>query len=191
MDTKPNDSQWLVNGPQTQITSTIQTVADSFKVSDFQLTFDILRWIQKNLPPKKLEPHEQDQYLWNLTANQVLKNGFSTGCTDSALVFAALCRAQGLPAQYIEALRRDWLTSNDGQAKILGHAFVKVKIVGDWYVADPAMGTLALNLHSQMIIYGTSLDAWDIGINNQNWRGKFLVFRQLWQKQNPLSTSGH
>lgn len=177
------EPDWLANGAQTQITPAIQKLADGFDSNNFQLVFDILHWIQRSLAQKRLEPHEKDRYLWNLTADQVLKNGFSTGCTDPALVFTALCRSKGLPAQYIEALRRNWLESQDDHAKILGHAFVKVKILDNWYAADPAMGTLALRFHPQMIVYDTGLDAWDIGINNQNWREKFLAFRQQWQQK--------
>jgi hypothetical protein len=49
------------------------------------------------------------------TASQIIKSGDATGCTDEAIVYAALARQLGIPARYVETFYTDWLNFNPSE----------------------------------------------------------------------------
>lgn len=173
--------KYLTTGRQTQITSTIRGITDSFSATGFQLTFDILDWIEKNIEHRKFEGNEKAGYLHTRTAEQIIKDGFSTGCTDHALVLITFCRAKDLPTKYVELLNRDWL-QGESLDPILGHVVGEVNIQGNWYYIDPIPATISTRLPSGMVLYGKGLDTWDLGITNKNWKEKYLDYRRKWQQ---------
>ena len=72
---------------------------------------------------------------------QIIDDNYSSGCTDTALVFITLCRAKGIPTKYVETLKKRWLEDPNAK-KIEGHVFAECYIRGKWYQIDPEMGTI-------------------------------------------------
>lgn len=172
---------FLREGEQTKITENISKIASEFTAADFDLVVQIIKWIHKNLKPshnKKLK----DEIFRKRTADQIIKDGFTTGCTDVALVFIALVRAKKIPAKYVEAIRRKWVESG-GEDFIEGHVFAEVYLDNRWYIIDPTESCLKF-WYDRWVIYANGLDSWDIGIHDlSELKQKFLDFRNQLLKE--------
>ncbi len=170
---------FLEDGTQTKITPRIKEVAGQFSTDKSLATvFAILRWLENNL---NTETSAKNEVFRNRTAEQIITDGFITGCTDITLVFIAIARAKGLPTKYVEMLSRGWLTNGDGDT-VQGHVIAEVCIEGSWYFVDPLHGYVGIKRPSGMVIYDKGLDSWDVGLTHRNWREKFLEFKTKWRK---------
>jgi transglutaminase-like putative cysteine protease len=177
---------FLNSGQQTKVTDTIQKLANKFLSKDFELMLLLLEWIQQNISVKT---EEQNQLFRNRTAEQILSDHFSTGCTDTTLLFLALCRAKGYPAKYVELLDRQWLESP--KEEVVGHVIAEVEIKGKWYFVDPTYGSISLKKPSGTIVYDKGLDSWDIGVTHENWQEKFYQFRDKYKKEVVSKRASH
>jgi hypothetical protein len=83
------------------------------------------------------QPFSEDVFR-KRTASQIISSGFSTGCTDDAIVFCALAREAGIPAKYIETLNKKNL--HDRPRKVEGHVFAEIFIDDRWRVYEPLQG---------------------------------------------------
>ena len=72
------------------------------------------------------------------TGSQILKSGYVTGCTDSALAFIVLARELGLSTAFVEAYEKEWLENPVGH--IRGHVYTDLKIGENWNAYDPISG---------------------------------------------------
>lgn len=72
------------------------------------------------------------------TSEDILKNGYYTGCSDVAILFASISRALGIPSKFVETFRDDWLENPEG--KVMGHVYVDVFYEGSWKTYDPLHG---------------------------------------------------
>ena len=82
------------------------------------------------------------------TASEILKSGYSNGCTDDALAFIALARELGIPTKYVETFDQEWL-SNPNTNQIFGHVFVDVLVDGNWRAYDPRSGFTSNNEYTR------------------------------------------
>ncbi len=168
-------NKYIKGGEQTELTERIKNISEKLIGDGFDLVEGTLKWIHKNLKTKN-DPELKNKIFRTRTADQIIKDGFVTGCTDSALVFLALIRAKGVPAKYVETIRRRWLEVGDDDF-IEGHIFSEVYINGKWYIIDPAEGQL-LFWYNRWVVYDRGLDSWDIGIHNmQELKDKFTNFK--------------
>jgi len=175
---------FLKEGKQTKITENILKVASEFTGEDFDLITQILKWIHKNLKPNS-NKEIKEKVFRKRTADQIIKDGFTTGCTDIALVFIVLTRAKKISTKYIEAIRRKWMETGD-EDSIEGHVFAEVFLNGKWYIIDPTEACLKF-WYDRWIIYEVGLDSWDIGIHSfQELKQKFLEFRKQTLKQKQI-----
>jgi hypothetical protein len=136
----------------------------------------VLLWIRSNL--KKLpEDVEKNNVFRKRTAEQIIIDGYASGCTDYALVFTVLTRAKGIPTKYVEVIDKKWLENHSPAIK--GHVFAECYISENWYQIDPQRGTLYTRKnYSQYEIYAEGLDSWDLGINSfESLKTKFESFR--------------
>src|SRR3989338_4742452 len=102
------EPRFIQEGGQTKITETVKRASGSIPGDDFDFVVGALDRIGKNLKVKRDQPNRNS--LFNRrTASQIIEDGFSTGCTDTALAFVALCRARSIPTKYVETIGRDWL----------------------------------------------------------------------------------
>lgn len=167
---------FLSEGEQAKITENIKNIATEFTGEGLALIEEILKWVHKNL--KTNDDSELKKELFRRrTADQIISDGFITGCTDNALAFIALARAKDIPTKYVETIRRKWLDIGD-ENMIEGHIFAEVEINGKWHIIDPMDACLRF-WYSRWIVYARGLDSWDIGIRNfQELQEKFIEFRK-------------
>lgn len=169
---------YLEEGDQTQITPQISQIAkDLDHGQSLDTVFEILRWIQTDL---KFETEGKKEIFRTRTADQIISDGFYSGCTDATLVFVSLVRTCQIPAKYVEMLSKDWLECED-QDTFSGHVVSEAKIGEHWYFVDPIRAHVSLRCTSGMVIVDKGLDSWDIGITHDNWKEKMLGYRTTWK----------
>jgi hypothetical protein len=72
------------------------------------------------------------------SAEEIVVDGFTTGCTDRAMVFCTLSRIIGVPATYVETLEENFL--KDPKIPVQGHVFLDVYQNGKWIPYNPDYG---------------------------------------------------
>jgi len=160
---------WLKGGEQSKTTKSIKKLASGFLGNEFEKIAGILKWMDKNF--KLCRDHKVLKIFAMRNAAKILRDGFSTGCHDSALVFATLSRAVGIPARYIAGI--DKL-----DPKNRGHCVVEVYINKNWIMVDQDTKTISLDIkrsdfYRKNFIVGKGLDSWDIGIKSfRSWKEK-------------------
>jgi hypothetical protein len=166
----------LQEGEQTKITDDIKSIANEFKSSGFDLVFEILNWIHKNL--KQTDDKEfKKEFFRKRTADEIIKSGRLTGCTDYALVFISLVRAKGIPAKYTETIRESWLEKPDMEM-LEGHVFSEVEINEEWYIVDPQGAVIKAWYGKRFQKIADGLDSWDIGIRSlDDLKKEFLKYK--------------
>jgi len=94
---------FLKEGEQTKIAENISKISSEFTEAGFDLIIQITKWIHKNLKSNQ-DKQLKTEVFRKRTAEQIIKDGFTTGCTDVALVFISLARAKKIPTKYVEAI---------------------------------------------------------------------------------------
>lgn len=174
-----NQNLFLKQGEQTQITDDISKIASGFSEEGLDLVVKIIKWIRKNLKSNS-DKKVKDKVFRQRTADQIIKDGYTTGCTDIGLVFIALARAKNIPTKYVETIRRKWMESED-EDFIEGHIFAEVFFNDKWYIIDPTEACLKF-WYDRWIVFAEGLDSWDIGIRNyQELKEKFIEFRRAYK----------
>ncbi len=175
-------NRFLQEGLQTKLTSQIKSLAKELKAnSELETILKMLKWIGENI---KMNRERPDVFRLR-TADQILSDKYSTGCTDYALIFIALSRAAGIPTKYVELLSRQWLESDE--TKIHGHVIGEVSVNKRRLYVDPTQGSISIYPTSGMIIYDKGLDSWDLGIKNRDsLEEKFYKFREKYKKERGL-----
>lgn len=151
---------FLAEGEQTKISETITAAAQTFTNAGISLVFEILSWTHSHLSQSP-DPAIKNELFRKRTADEIIRSGFATGCTDYALAFIALARASGIPAQYVETIKKSWIESPD-MNRLEGHVFSEVLIKETWYVVDPQGGSVRLWYPNLYVIAGKGLDSWDL-----------------------------
>lgn len=169
---------------QTEITATIQTIADGFSDTGIGRIFEVLEWTHKNCKSEN-DPVYKQEHFRTRTAEKIIESKKCTGCTDFALVFIALMRASGYESTYVEAVEEKWL--QEGGDNISGHIFVEVIIDGKTYIIDPQGACIKAWYGKRYIVFAKGKDSWDIGIKNfYDLKEKFKSFREQWLIKNNL-----
>jgi len=172
--------KYLQDSVQTTFrTQTISTIVQNFKTNGFDLIFEVLSWIHKNLKSRN-EPEFKSEVFRKRSTSEIIESGFVTGCTDYALVFITFMRAKGIPAKYIEAVSTKWLESGDPEY-LEGHVFSEVLLNNKWYIVDPQGAVIKAWYGKRYEILAEGLDSWDIEVKNlEDLKKKFLEFRTGW-----------
>jgi len=162
--------KWLKSGDQSKVTKAIRDITQKFLGTDLEKIHSILNWMDQNIKHCK----DQDKVLKifaTRNVSKVLKEGFSTGCHDDALVFVTFCRTIGIPAKYVVGI--DKL-----DPKNKGHCVVELYLNKNWILVDQSRGIIELyprrgNFYKENFIIGKGYDCWDIGIKSfKTWREK-------------------
>lgn len=182
--TETEIQKYLTGGEQTKITPEIQRLADTITGSDlpakcqqiFQITSGLVKVVDMNLRGKLMDTR---------TADEILRDGTATGCTDKANVFAAIARAAGIPTMVIETLDVTWLNT-EGEGRIKGHAMVKLYDSENkgWTYYDSVRGMASNVLPDNMVIVDIDLDTWSMGIKGWEDRRRILnEFKKKWREK--------
>lgn len=81
-----------------------------------------------------------------MSAKEIIKQGYLTGCSQTATIFQAILEYKGIPTTVVSCISVGW--ANDVQAGkqsphlIVGHMYVEAFIGGNWILVDPTGGTV-------------------------------------------------
>ncbi len=169
-----NINKWLREGKQTKITPLIKKITSQIPGENFNFIINLISWINNNLNKK---PHNKKNFR-KRTANQILNDKYTTGCTDVGLIFVVICRCKKIPTKYIETVRKEWLLKNQGEEG--GHIFAEIYINKKWYLIDPTKGIIFTKIfYKPYLLYKYGLDSWDLGIKSyKDWCEKMSEFKQ-------------
>jgi transglutaminase-like putative cysteine protease len=133
-----DDLTFLEEGKFTRIDKAVREKALELtsKKGDQEKVSAISKFILSNL---KMRPFDLSIFR-KRTGSKIFESGFSTGCSDTALVFIVLSRASGIPTRYVETLLEDWLTGKIPENPVEGHIFVDVRLNGRWFAYEPLRG---------------------------------------------------
>lgn len=157
--TEQNKEKYLHEGEQTRITPEILSIAERLNRGTFENKihniFDFLRTL-------RFDDGEKNDVFRKRTGEQIISDGYVTGCTDDALVFLVLTRAMKIPVKYIETLDTAWI--RDGGRPIQGHVYVGVWGDEGYQIIDPARRIKGVDIEKDgRVILAEGLDSWDIG----------------------------
>jgi hypothetical protein len=159
------NNKYLNEGKQTKITEAIEGISNNIEGSNIEYIFNVLVWMRNTLKTIP-EDIEKNSVFRKRTADEIMRDGYASGCTDYALVFIALSRAKGIPAKYVEAIKCNWLEDPNART-IGGHIFVECLLNDKWVQVDPQRGTIhAKTNYNGFEIFDEGLDSWDIGISD-------------------------
>jgi len=165
--------KYLKEGKQTEITPEILEISSQIRGSGIEFIKNTFNWIPQHIKHTK-DKEIKSKVFRKRTAKQIIDDGFTTGCTDIALVFVVLCRAKGIPTKYIEAIRK----TSDG---LSGHVFAECYINNNWICVDPTNMKVGDNsLYKGCDIIGEGLDFSDIKTETiKDLKKKTKLFRKI------------
>jgi len=177
---------FLKPGEQTQITPEIQKITDQIEGEGVVFIFNLLGWIHKNLAFEKGKlPSgvEFNDIFRQRTADQIIREGYSSGCSDFSLAFIPIARAKGISTKYVECINKSYFSGD--LRKVAGHVFAECFVDGKWRTVDPTAGNLNIGKnYSRYVIFAKGLDSWDLGIRDlQTMRDKFIPFAKEYNKK--------
>jgi hypothetical protein len=174
---KPN-LNGIPTGQQTEITPAILEISERFKSEGAELVKEIGAYI------KTLEPRASNLFSSERTADEIIQSGNRTGCHESGLVMAALLRARGYSATYIQALDKTSVASiKDLNPKITGHVFIESEIDGKVVYVNSTTSEITSELPNRYMEGRRGLDSWDIGLRTQDDMAKLYLekYREIYQ----------
>lgn len=172
-------NQYLKEGPLTKITPELRRFADSLNTEGIQFILDVLNIFDKKFNNNASLKRVSDRYR---NTEEIIKEKILWGCTDNAHLFAAVCRAKGIPVKYVEGVWESWLKSDD-ENHIFGHALNKVYLNKKWYWVDPQAKIFSFHKPNGLVVYKEGLDLIEIGIPNSEELVKQLInFKKDWKK---------
>ena len=154
-----NPLYYLQPGKQTKITDPIRKISRYIKGNNLKYIENTYKWIKVNISYNK-SPDFKSKIFRKRTASQIIEDEFSTGCTDTTLVFISLCRARGIPTKYIEAVKKD----SDGSR---GHVFAECFTRNRWFTVDPTNLWFKKNYtYKDYDVVAVGLDSIDVETNS-------------------------
>lgn len=131
-----NYLSFLERGNYTQSSELIKEIVDDFREDDH-----VLRKLRNYVYGLKYDDLNKFKLYRKRSGDEIIKSGFVTGCTDSALAFIVLSRELGIPTKYVETVSNDWLKDKD-ENHLIGHIFVDIFFNGFWRAYEPMVGFL-------------------------------------------------
>jgi hypothetical protein len=152
------ESQYLVQGQQTEFP--LDEVPGFIRQSD-----DPVREVLEYASSMRHDSNGKMKIFRRRTARDIYESGFTTGCTDAALIAIAMWRALGIPAVYVETIKTSWLENPQRMRE--GHIFAEIYVDGKWIITDPQRGKIVDDYAGYTVI-ARGLDSWDIGVFNDD-----------------------
>ncbi len=98
-------------------------------------------------------------------ASEVLQEGWGV-CTDYSVLYAALCRASGIPAIIVQGIPVFSILNESGRELPYGHAWVEIKL--------PGYGWIPIDVTSEEDFMG-----YNYFLNLQTYKGSGIFYRSL------------
>jgi len=185
---------YLKEGAQTKITPRIKKLAEKIDGEGLEFAFNLLIFLQKHLRNLYCSPKKYQEYLKNYhlrkTADEILTERLAPTCGEKALIFAAICRAKGIPAKIIEGALYEFLKDQSDE-HVRTHAFVEIFVGRRWYLVDPSRGLIGVNKTLQTFFppyagwepLWEGLDFWDMGFfDHETFMKQAVEFKRKWKK---------
>jgi len=187
------EKRWLKEGSKTKITNFIKEIAETIPDQDLKLIENISKYISsinpglrdlKNIkfPDKRLRSATQ---LLKKHAIFSHKRCLISGCIEVATIFRTLCIAKGIPAVFIETLRKEWIDSPPNKKNptlIEGHVFVDVFIKNKWHTINPGSRNwlrdhkdYSISGKGSYLVIGKGRDSADLGFSNMKIFRKWVA----------------
>lgn len=128
----------LEEGDYTKITPRISQIADGIRETAARNDASIRKELSKYLSTLKYNDERKRFEFRKRNASQIIQSGYTTGCTDTGIVFLTLARALGIPSLYVETLETDWLTSQ--ATGVSGYIFADINVDNKWMPYEPHRG---------------------------------------------------
>ena len=165
---KRKNDYWLKEGKQSTKTLEIRKIADKFNGDNFDKTSQVISWYNKNI---KFRHDERGnlRIFAKRNVSKIIKDGFSTGCHDDAVVLAVLFRSIGIPTRYLVGVDRI-------NPKNRGHCVVEINIRDKWILIEPEVDSINLDprkssFYKHNFVMKEGLDSWDCGIKTfDDWK---------------------
>jgi hypothetical protein len=174
--------KYLQSGEQTQFTTEVRKITLTFEGDMTERVSQIFNWMDS------LDLKKSDKVFRKRTADQIVEDGYITGCTDAGLVFVALARASGIPTKYVETIDKIWL--KEGGSSVQGHIYAEVYNEEDksWTWVDPMRKMIGTQpIEDGRVVFKEGLDSWSIGIKDfESLKAAFDEFREKWSAQEEL-----
>jgi hypothetical protein len=98
-------------------------------------------------------------------ASEILQDGLGV-CTDYSILYAALCRASGIPAVVVQGIPVFSILNESGRQLSYGHAWVEIKL--------PGYGWIPVDVTSEEEFMG-----YNYFLNLQTYKGSGIFYRSL------------
>lgn len=174
-----NPTEFLKEGQQTKITPQIQKIAEGITGS---LDEKLKKIINFTKTLSFVDENKNDIFR-KRTADEIISDGYVSGCTDRALVFLVVARALNIPSKYIETINLDFL--KEDKENYSGHVYASVFEQGlGWKIIDPETRNINADIKKDnRILFKEGFDSWDIGITDFNsLKSKFDDFKKEYNK---------
>lgn len=162
-----NPEYYLGEGRLTKQTELIKIIANRFrgKLDEDKLK-SLLVFLNYEVEIKKV----QDEKKFNKSAEEILMSRQRTGCSDSAILFATLARAMGIPSMLVVTYDKEWrerIVKGIEPESTDGHFFVASYIKGK----DGQSKWVLLDTHkSARNMKAIELKEFDIYDRNITWK---------------------
>jgi len=107
---------------------------------------------------------EEERFGYNY-ASEIIQNGKGV-CTDYSILYAALCRAAGIPAAIVQGIPVYSILNEEGQELEYGHSWVEIKL--------PGYGWIPIDITSEENFMG-----YNYFLNLQTYKGSGVFYKSL------------
>jgi len=171
---------WLNEGTQSRITPAIaQAASQIIGLNRRERLNKAVDYVWKNFSFKNWYSDK----AFALTADELFRSGKLGGCSDFALVSAALFRSAGIPSRLVITANVDWMPAFQKNDLLIttGHVFVEAYLEEEWYLIDPTNRLLFEGYDESQRSYPNreylclrGIDYWDMGVTGVSDLNLFL-----------------
>ncbi len=129
------------------------------KGKDANIIDSLMRFIHSNIS------YSSDLYIqkqkFQRTAEEVWNSKHTSGCTDTAIVFATLARQLKIPTTILHTAQYEWLErlkKGEDYKQHKGHSFCECFYENKWILVDPTAGKIMMDYNPQKIVLDYALD---------------------------------
>lgn len=173
---------------QVEVTPEIEALASEVDSGQDLLTLvklrDLLFETIDFIPYDPAHAKEHGFELWGRTASEILSDGFiygNKGCTDTAILFIALCRAKGFESRFVKVV------SDRGR----NHSMAEVFVPPRWVLFDvairgsePVYGEMTKDSkHGVWRLWRKGRDCWDTGLRTPADALKMNGLKTVWEEK--------